>query len=369
MVKLSDYIHVDFEKKRDVESLSEQKASLNNKIQEEATMVLDEKISEEECFLISKEEVALIENEMPRIKTKKDILEKRNDYFERFHRHLNDITESAKSGAVEDLEPLIETMEYFLSKEKMIEKMYSTAMTSKVYPDDIITHSVNCTILSVMIGKGLKYSSEKLLELTVSILLHDVGMAFSPRSLIEKKGKLSTSEFRELKKHPEHGYRYLKKSYPDRPYIALTAYHDHEREDGSGYGQGLKGKEIFEYAKICGVLDIFEALTHDRPNRKRMLPFQAIQNILHWNKNKFTKPVLKALISRLSVYPKFSYVKLNTRAIAQVIEVDDKFPLRPILKIVLDSTGERMAGEHIVDLKQNSLLYIIESDDGSSLSN
>lgn len=292
---------------------------------------------------------------------------KRRDYYQRFYRHIQEINDSARAGAKEDLEPLIVSMRAFLSKEELIDIMYSTAMTSTKYPYNIPTHSVNCTIYSIMIGKGLGYSLEKLEELALSALLHDTGMVFLPKELMEREGRLSQNDFMEMKKHPDYGYKYLKESYPDMPYLASTAYHEHEREDGSGYNQGLTGNDIFEYAKICGAVDIFEALTHGRPYRKKMLPFEAIQSILQRDKRKFSKPILKALIRCLSLFPKYSYVKLNTNAIAQVINVDEKFPLRPTLKVLWDSKGEKIIEEQIVDLRQNSLLYITGSAEALAL--
>lgn len=283
----------------------------------------------------------------------------RRNYYKRFHRHVDEIFESAKAGStIEDFENLATSMRSFLADEELVDVMYSTAMTSKEYPDNLSTHSVNCSIYGVMLGRGMGFSVQKLEELALSLLVHDVGMVFLPQELMEKTGKLSSSEFRELRKHPIHGYQYLKESYPNMPYLALTAYHDHEREDGSGYPQGISGSEIFEYAKISGAVDSFEALTHERPTRKKMLPFEAIQNILKSDKKKFSKPTLKALIRCLSLFPKYSYVKLNTNAIAQVIGVDPKFPLRPSLKILIDSSGDKITEERIVDLQQNSLLYI-----------
>lgn len=285
----------------------------------------------------------------------------RRDYYQRFYRHIGEINESARAGKKENLETLITSMRAFLAKEELIDLMYSTAMTTNKYPYNIPTHSVNCTIYSIMIGKGLGYSPQKIEELALSALLHDIGMVFLPPELMEREGRLTDNDYMQMKKHPDYGYKYLKESYPDMPYLATTAYHEHEREDGSGYNQGLTGSDIFEYAKICGAVDIFEALTHGRPYRKKLLPFKAIQSILEKDKRKFSKAILKVVIRCLSLFPKYSYVKLNTNAIAQVIGVDQKFPLRPTLKVLLDPKGEKIIEEQIVDLKQNPLLYITGS--------
>ncbi len=286
---------------------------------------------------------------------------KRKDYYRRFFRHLEEITASAKNGVVEDLNPLKESMKAFLQKNELIDIMYSTALTSKEYPDNVICHSVNCTIYSIMVGMKVNFPIEKLQELGLAVLLHDIGMGLIPESLTEKKGSLSHTELAEIRKHPVIGYNFLKKAYPDMPFLALTAHHEHEREDGSGYPQGLRGNAISEYAKIVGMVDSFEALTHKRSYRKQLLPFQAVQNIIQRDKKKFPRAILKALISRLSVYPKFSYVQLNTQAIGQVIDVDERFPLRPTLRIISDSKGEKVAEEYNISLKDNPLLYIIGS--------
>jgi len=226
---------------------------------------------------------------------------------------------------------------------------------------DLPTHLVNVAILAIKIGQGIGYGQEDLQRLALAACLHDVGMTSVPRRILEKPGTLAPEELALIRQHPEQGFRMLQALGPELERVAIVALHHHEREDGSGYPQGLKGDQIHEYAKIVGVADAYEALTHARPYQKMRVPIDAVKEIVTTNRHMFPTPILKGLIQGLSTFPVGSLVRLNSKEIVRVVATNPAFPMRPVVEIVAGPKGERLASPRRVDLAQNSLVYITDS--------
>jgi HD-GYP domain-containing protein (c-di-GMP phosphodiesterase class II) len=220
---------------------------------------------------------------------------------------------------------------------------------------------VNVAILAVKIGQGIGYGEEDLQRLALVSCLHDVGMLIVPQNILEKPGRLDPDEVALIRQHPEKGFQMLQTLGPALDWVATVALHEHEREDGSGYPQGLKGDEIHEYAKIVGLADLYEALTHSRPYQKTRISFDAVKEIMSVDRSRFPNRILRGLIQGLSTFPVGSLVRLNSKEIARVVATNPTFPLRPVVEILKDSRGEWLPSPRRVDLAQNSLLYITDT--------
>ncbi|MBR1650176.1 MAG: HD-GYP domain-containing protein [Lachnospiraceae bacterium] len=118
-------------------------------------------------------------------------------------------------------------------------------------------------------AKRYGYSPERQEEIYMMGLLHDVGKIGIPDEIINKPGRLSDEEFAIIKEHPEKGAKILS-NVPEMPMLATGARWHHERYDGSGYPDGLKGDEIPEEARIIAVADAYDAMTSSRSYREKM---------------------------------------------------------------------------------------------------
>ena len=109
-------------------------------------------------------------------------------------------------------------------------------------------------------------------------VIHDIGKLYVPAEILSKPGRLTATEFDMIKTHPQVGYDILKGIEFPWP-VAQIVYQHHERMDGSGYPQGLAGKDIVIEARILGVADVIEAMASHRPYRPALGIDKALEEI------------------------------------------------------------------------------------------
>ena len=130
-------------------------------------------------------------------------------------------------------------------------------------------HSTRVASISRQIAERAGLSEEECRKIYFSALLHDVGKIGVPDVIINKEGKLTDEEFEHIRQHPILGYQILS-SIKQSPELSVGAHYHHERYDGKGYPDGLKGEEIPETARIIAVADAYDAMTSTRSYRKEL---------------------------------------------------------------------------------------------------
>lgn len=139
------------------------------------------------------------------------------------------------------------------------------------------THSINVCIYSLAFGKSLGLNQNKLKDLGIAAILHDLGKSKIDYNIINKNGVLNSEEYLKVKKHPFIGYYLLKKLGVENEEILSGIKHHHEKIDGSGYPDKLKGNQISLFAKIIGISDIFDALSTKRAYKKQLTSFESLK--------------------------------------------------------------------------------------------
>ncbi|QDS87673.1 Cyclic di-GMP phosphodiesterase response regulator RpfG [Rosistilla ulvae] len=143
------------------------------------------------------------------------------------------------------------------------------------------THSANVAFYAGMLAAEIGFSQEEVALISSGGLIHDLGKLQIPDKILCKPGRLTELEFREIKKHPVTGFRQLAHREDLTVGQLMMVYQHHERVDGGGYPVGLCGDEIHPWAKVCAVVDVFEALTSNRPYRTPMPKRRAIELLEH----------------------------------------------------------------------------------------
>ena len=224
---------------------------------------------------------------------------------------------------------------------------------------DLVRHGLNVAIYAVQIGNVLDYPLTKLKELALAGMFHDIGMTRLPETLLSKPGPLSKSDWVLVHKHPIYGHDIPRGLGPDWEWLAEVILQHHEREDGTGYPNGLRGEHIHEHSQIIGICEIYESMRYKRQDRGAFAPFDAMKHILQIERTRFSQAILKAFINGMSSYPVGSWVRLSTKEIAWVIATNKANPLRPVLEVWADASGEKLPQPRLLDLNKEILLHII----------
>ena len=127
-------------------------------------------------------------------------------------------------------------------------------------------HQENVAAISVAIARKLGWPPGRIDGLRLGATIHDIGKIYIPSEILNRPGRLTDSEFGMVKSHPQVGYEILENTEFPWPIKEMVVQH-HERIDGTGYPNGLKGDEIIEEAKIIAVADVVDAITSHRPYR------------------------------------------------------------------------------------------------------
>lgn len=145
--------------------------------------------------------------------------------------------------------------------------------------------------IAVLAGK----TEEECDEIYFAALLHDVGKILVPTDIINKDGKLTEEEFEAIKMHPVHGNQILSRINKS-PYLSIGAHHHHERYDGKGYPDGLKGEDIPEIARIIAVADAYDAMTSKRSYRDPIPQDKVREEFVKGNGTQFDPKFAKMMI-------------------------------------------------------------------------
>jgi len=257
-----------------------------------------------------------------------------------------------------DLESLSALAADIVEALKRSDQLLVQAMSGPAGPH-LITNLVNVAILASKVGAGLGYYGKELERLTFAGLLHDIGLFAVPQSVITKSGRLTHAERALIEQHPELGYEVIRKAGPKYDWLAQVVRQAHERWNGQGYPNKLKGRQISEYSQIIGVVDVFDALVSPRGYRRRFFPHEAVRELMVVERKAFPREIVKALVQQLSAYPLGTSVRLTTGEVGSVKRINMHYPLRPVVWIEGDAAYGQEGRQ--LDLSLTPLVSIIET--------
>lgn len=197
-------------------------------------------------------------------------------------------------------------------------------------------HSVAVCALMVALGRRLGLPEEQIRDAGAAGMLHDLGKAAMPLTVLNKPGALTDDEFKVMKAHPVRGYEMLKQSGSASEAVLDVALHHHEKFDGSGYPHNLKGDAISLMARMGAVCDVYDAITSNRPYKKAWGPAESLQRMVSW-KGHFDELVLKAFVRSIGIYPVGALVRLESDRLAVVLEQGEASLLAPKVRIFFNA--------------------------------
>ncbi len=281
------------------------------------------------------------------------------NWYRDAERELADVAVAVQSQRALRMERLEALASGLVSSLKQNDELVVEALSGPA-GSSLITNLINVGILGTKVGIGLGYYGKELERLALAGLVHDIGLFAVPQSLVTKVGRLTQDERTLIEQHPELGYQVLRRRGTEYHWLAQLTRQAHERFNGKGYPNRLKGREINEMAQILGVVDVFDALVSERPYRRRLLPHEAVKELLVVERTTFPREILKALVEQLSVYPLGTTVRLTTGEVGIVARVNSRYPLRPVVK-VKEEEGHEGLGSRQVDLSLTPLVSVVQT--------
>ncbi|MDD5270810.1 MAG: diguanylate cyclase, partial [Candidatus Omnitrophica bacterium] len=180
----------------------------------------------------------------------------------------------------------------------LVESIFAFAKTIELKDHYTGEHVEKTVHYATEVARNLGLPKEEVEKISQASILHDLGKIGVSEKILLKKGKLTKKEYDEIKRHPQIAVDILRPIQSLQGVVPMIYYH-HERWDGKGYSNGLKGEQIPVGARIIAVSDVYEALTSDRPYRKAYPKEEAIKIIKNSSGTQFDPKVVDAFLNVL----------------------------------------------------------------------
>ncbi|MBQ9765496.1 MAG: HD-GYP domain-containing protein [Lachnospiraceae bacterium] len=213
--------------------------------------------------------------------------------------------------------------------------------------DAVLTHSLNVSIVSVMIGRWLGMSKADLEILAVGGLLHDIGKLEISEAILNKPERLTDQEYAIVKGHAIKGYQLLKNAKIDERVCEIALSH-HERCDGTGYPAKLRDAQMSKYVKVVAIADVYDAMTAGRPYRDAICPFAVIKRFQDNGLQQFDTLFIMTFLNKIADTYNHSAVRLNDGREGEVIMINKNNLSRPVVRV----------GDTYIDLSTEKDLFV-----------
>lgn len=240
----------------------------------------------------------------------------------------------------------------------------------RAHDERIISHSVNVTVRSLLFARHLGLAPPEVAVVGLGALLHDIGKVALPRELLNKQGPLSREEWGQIRRHPSEGTRLIARSRLPETAARIVRYH-HERLDGRGFPEGLRGDELDLPVRLVGLVNAFDAMTSDRPDREKLSGYQAVTLLMRDADQTWGRALVEAFVRCVGIYPAGTRVRLNSGAEAVVINTPPERRLQPMVCIYRRPDGASETRLPLMDLAAAStggnrqhIEQVIEPDGG-----
>lgn len=240
--------------------------------------------------------------------------------------------ELVKGEAEIDADELLISIELIVGKSRNGIHALEMLHGIRDYDDATFTHSVNVSIICSIFAEWLKLSKEDTNILRLSGLFHDIGKMNIPNEILLKKDKYTEEEYRIMQTHVTEGYEILK-DLPIDYRMKLSALQHHERCDGSGYPNGIKGGKINSFAKIIAIADVYDAMTSDRHYRAAICPFDVVTDFERDGLNLYDPQYLMIFLERIVNAYMNNTVELSDGRLGEVILINKHALGKPVVKV------------------------------------
>lgn len=248
-------------------------------------------------------------------------------------KRMEDVFTEIKGGEKLESGEVLDEMVGFV-KEVIEEIDILTQMRLLKKKDDYtFNHSIAVGTLAASLGKWLNYSEEEIMDLAIAGLFHDIGKLKISDDIINKPGSLTDEEFEIMKKHSRYSLEILSQTGEFNWDILMGVLQHHERMDGTGYPDGIKGEKIHRYGRIIGICDIYHALTTRRVYKDKESPLKVAKYIRGESFSRLDPYMTRVFLKNISEFYVGNKVILSTGEIGEIIYVYPQDNTKPIIKV------------------------------------
>lgn len=206
------------------------------------------------------------------------------------------------------------------------------AMNDKVAGEDVYFHSLNVSVLAMMLAKEMGLDKAEIAEIGLGALFHDVGKTRVPDKILRKQDPLSQAEQNFLAEHPRYGGEIARNlALPDAALDIVV--HHHENLDGTGYPDRLAEAAIPRPTRIVAIANVYDNLCNHANPAKSLTPYEAVSVMFAKLRKQFDANALATFIHCMGVYPPGTLVSLTDDVWGIVVSVNIRQPLRPVVVI------------------------------------
>jgi putative nucleotidyltransferase with HDIG domain len=269
---------------------------------------------------------------MAQMKARRETAERIERAFVDTAQTVRDIEKNIYSRPAETLQQANKLVHQIADSILSAPELAIQVMGDKLGGEELFFHSLNVTMLSMMMARDLGLPVDVVGVLGVGALLHDIGRKEVPDKILMKTEPLTPAERNFYEMHPTYGVEIAKRMHLSAMAVAIIGEH-HELFDGTGFPNKLKGEAIHLLSRIVVISNYYDELCNPVSIANALTPHEALSLMFAKLRGKFDPKLLSAFIRCLGVYPPGTIVQLSNGLIGMVSTVNTARPMKPILVI------------------------------------
>ena len=216
------------------------------------------------------------------------------------------------------------------------------------------THAINCCALAATFCRHMGFSKAEIQDISMGALLLDIGITKLPDSMIDQQGTLNPLSMKLVRNHVNFGLEIFEKTPNLSTIVRDMLLTHHERINGKGYPNALKGEQIPVCGRIAAIVDCYDAMISNRPYKERISPTKAACTMYNWRNIDFHEDLIEQFIQCIGAYPTGSLVELNSGQVGIVMSQNRVRRLYPKVLLILNADRIRYECPTTVDLWEYS---------------
>lgn len=253
--------------------------------------------------------------------------------YAKVEKYLDNVFDKVQKGKSIELKNIESEMENFVDAISSERDILTQMRLLHKKDDYTFNHSLGVSVLAIALGKWLGYSDEKILDLSIAALFHDIGKLRVPDEIVRKPDKLTEEENLIMQKHSYYSFEMLSETKKFNDDILLGVLQHHEKMNGIGYPNHVTGDRIHEFAKIIAVCDIYHAITSRRVYKDKDSPLRAADCLRRESFSSLDPYITQIFLKNISKFYVGNKVLLSDGTTGVIVYIHPQDETKPVVKV------------------------------------